>query len=194
MVPWLASGLLTDSAFSLLLRVSWARKVGRCRDQDPSLGVVTQGLPEEEEEKDYLSQGDTMPGSFQLSCREPLLPWTEVVGKDLDDYLMLLCVKKFNFCHINSLTNKNKNTLYPTLSTGMTNTERSIHHLASSWPREIAPPSPHEISTTVSLSDSAWQNTRDSIVLESILSSKGQSTSSKLSINRDTWATYDQEW
>ena len=37
--------------------------------------------------------------------------------------------------------------------------------------------------------DSEWQNMRGSFVMESILSSKGQFASSKLSINRDTWAT-----
>jgi len=48
----------------------------------------------------------------------------------------------------------------------------------------------HWISVPVSVLDSDWQNLRDSIVLESILSSKGQFASSKLSINRDTSATH----
>jgi len=60
-----------------------------------------------------------------------------------------------------------------------------------SSPREVAPLSPREISVTVSLLDTEWQNLRVSIVLESILSSKGQFASSKLSINRDTWAAHE---
>jgi len=91
-VPWLASGLLIGSALFLLLRVDRARKVGRWRDQHPNRGVVTQGLSEEEE-KDNISQGDTMPGSFEPARRDPSVPWTEVVGKNLDDFLMLLHVK-----------------------------------------------------------------------------------------------------
>ena len=101
-VPWLASGLVTGSALFLLLRISRARKVGRWRDQDPSRGVIIQGLSEEEEEKGDLNQGDTMPGSFEPAHWEPSVPLTEVVGKNLDDFLMLLCVKykKCNFGHI----------------------------------------------------------------------------------------------
>jgi len=45
---------------------------------DPNPVVVTQGLEEEEEEKDDLSQGDTMPGSFEPARREPSVPWTEL--------------------------------------------------------------------------------------------------------------------
>ena len=81
--------------------------------------------------------------------------------------------------------------IHPTSSTGLNNTNCSIRHLASSCIsslREVAPLSPREMSVSVSLLDSVWQNLRDSIVLESILSSEGQSVSSKLSINRDTWA------
>ena len=46
------------------------------------------------------------------------------------------------------------------------------------------------MSAPMSTVDSEWQNMRGSIVMESILSSKGQFASSKLSINRDTWATH----
>ena len=84
-VPWLGSGLLIGSALFLLLGVCRALKVGRWRDQHPNPGVVTQGLSEEEE-KDNLSQGDTMPGSFEPARRDPSVPWTEVVGKNLDDF------------------------------------------------------------------------------------------------------------
>ena len=79
--------------------------------------------------------------------------------------------------------------LYPISSTGMNNSEYSIHHLASSCissVMEIAPPSPCKISASVSLLDSIGQNMRVSIVPESMVSSKGQFASSKLSINRDT--------
>jgi len=34
-----------------------------------------------------------MPGSFESARRDPSVPWTEVVGKNLDDFLMLLRVK-----------------------------------------------------------------------------------------------------
>jgi len=61
-----------------------------------------------------------------------------------------------------------------------------IHHLASSLV-EVAPLPPRKISASLSLLDSEWRNLRDSIVMESKLSSKGQFASSKLNINRDTW-------
>ena len=79
------------------------------------------------------------------------------------------------------------------ISSGTNNTECPIHHLASSCipsPREATPWSPDEESPSVSLVDSEWQNTRVSIVLESILSPKGQSASNKLNISCDTWATH----
>ena len=66
----------------------------------------------------------------------------------------------------------------------------SIHHLASSCISSIVPLSPRQISPSVSLVDSEWRNLRDCTMLESILSSKGQFASSKLSINRDTWVTH----
>jgi len=81
--------------------------------------------------------------------------------------------------------------IHPTLFTGSNNTNCSICHLVSlciSLLREVTSLSPQEMSASVSLLDSVWQNLRDSIVLESILSLEGQSASSKLSINRDTWA------
>ena len=61
-----------------------------------------------------------------------------------------------------------------------------IQHYWVSSPREVIPLSSHNISASLSLLDSEWWNLRDSSVLESILSSKGQFASSKLSINRDT--------
>jgi len=83
-----------------VVRVNRARKVGIWRNQDPNPGVVIQGLSgEEEEEKDNLSQGDTIPGSFEPARRDPSVPWTDIVGKNLDDFLMLLR-EKCNFCHI----------------------------------------------------------------------------------------------
>ena len=63
---------------------------------DPNPVVVTQGLSEEDAEaKDDLSQDDTVPGSFEPARRDPSVPCTEVVGKNLnlDDFLMLLRVK-----------------------------------------------------------------------------------------------------
>ena len=70
---------------------------------------------------------------------------------------------------------------------------KHIHHLASlciSSPRDVALLSSRKILASVSLFDSEWRNLRDSIVLESILSSKGQFASSRLNINRDTWTTH----
>ena len=79
--------------------------------------------------------------------------------------------------------------IHPTPSTRMNNYS-SIHHLTSLCIPSIDPLSPHEISASVSLADSEWWNLRDSTMLESMLSSKGQFASSKLSINRDTWAAH----
>jgi len=70
-------------------------------EKDPSPGVVAQ-VPEEEEEKEEkeekeeeedTGQDDIMPGSFEPAHREPSLPWTEVVSKNLGDFLTLLHVK-----------------------------------------------------------------------------------------------------
>jgi len=42
-----------------------------------------------------VKEGETMPGSFEPVHREPLLPWTEVVGKIFDassckvDYIVI---------------------------------------------------------------------------------------------------------
>ena len=58
-------------------------------DQNPP---VTQVLEEKEEEED-TGQDDIMPGSFEPAHREPSLPWTEVVSKNLGDFLTLLHVK-----------------------------------------------------------------------------------------------------
>jgi len=51
-------------------------------------------------------------------------------------------------------------------------------------------PSTRKVLAPVSLLDSVWWNLKVSIVPESILSSKGQFASNKLSINCDTWATH----
>jgi len=48
---------------------------------------------EEEEEEEDTGQDDIMPGSFEPAHREPSLPWTEVVSKNLDDFLTFLHVK-----------------------------------------------------------------------------------------------------
>jgi len=90
---------------------------------------------------------------------------------------------KWLLCHLHSAP-----------STGMKDTGCSIHHLASSYissSKELAPLSPHGISASVSQFESEWQNLRVSIMPESILSSKRQFASSKLSINRNTWATHE---
>ena len=82
--------------------------------------------------------------------------------------------------------------LHLSSSIGM-NSAKSVHHLASSCissPTKVVILSPHKISVSLSLLDSVWRNLRDSIVPESILSSKGQFASSKLRINRDTWGTH----
>ena len=82
--------------------------------------------------------------------------------------------------------------LHLSSSTGM-NSAKSVHHLASSCissPTKLVLLSPRKISVSLYLLDSVWRNLRDSIVPESILSSKGQFASSKLRINRDTWGTY----
>jgi len=91
--------------------------------------------------------------------------------------------EKWLLCHLHSAP-----------STGMKDTGCSIHHLASSYissSKELAPLSPHGISASVSQFESEWRNLRVSIMPESILSSKRQFASSKLSINRDTWATHE---
>ena len=104
------------------------------------------------------------------------------------------------FIHHNSLImwwelNRKKWLLHLRLtsSTRMNNAECSIHHLASSCissSREVALLLPRKRPVSVSLVDSVWRNLRDSIVLESIFSSKKQFAPSKLSINRDTWTTH----
>ena len=63
-MPRLGSRLVTGSALFLLVRVGRVHEVGRWRDQDPSSGVVTQGLSEEEAKGDLI-QGDTMSRSFE---------------------------------------------------------------------------------------------------------------------------------
>ena len=70
--------------------------------KDPSPGVVVQvpskkGTEKEEKEEEGegedVGQDDIMPGSFEPAHREPSLPWTEVVGKNINDFLTLLHVK-----------------------------------------------------------------------------------------------------
>jgi len=46
--------------------------------------------PKNEED---LGQDDIIPGFFEPAHREPSLPWTEVVGKNINDFLTLLHVK-----------------------------------------------------------------------------------------------------
>jgi len=68
-------------------------------EKDPSPGVVAQvpskegAEKEEKEEEEDTGQDDIMPGSFEPAHREPSLPWTEVVSKNLDDFLTFLHVK-----------------------------------------------------------------------------------------------------
>jgi len=65
-------------------------------EKDPSPGVVAQVPEKEKEEKEEAEdtgQDDIMPGSFEPAHREPSLPWTEVVSKNLDDFLTFLHVK-----------------------------------------------------------------------------------------------------
>ena len=106
----------------------------------------------------------------------------------------LVCHLLFDGLWVGLLLNVNC-LVRPTSFTRMNNTEYSIHHLASSYipsPREIAPLSSRKTSASVSLSDSEWRNLKVSIVLESILSFKGQFASSKSSINRDTFEQHTQ--
>jgi len=74
---------------------------------DPSLGVVVQVSLKEEEED--LGQGDTLPGFCEPADREPSLPWTEVVGKNLNDacsckvqYIVIVIshFEKFNYWRV----------------------------------------------------------------------------------------------
>ena len=48
---------------------------------------------EEQEEQEDTGQDDIMSGSFEPAHREPSLSWTEVVSKNLDDFLTFLHVK-----------------------------------------------------------------------------------------------------
>jgi len=62
----------------------------------PNPCIVNQVLLKEEEEgeeEEELGQSNIIPGSFRPTHRELLLAWTEVVSKNLDNFLMLLCVK-----------------------------------------------------------------------------------------------------
>jgi len=47
----------------------------------------------EKEEEEDTGQDDIMPGSFEPAHREPSFPWTEVVSKNLGDFLTFLHVK-----------------------------------------------------------------------------------------------------
>ena len=64
--------------------------------KNPSSGVIAQASSKEEakkEEEEDTGPDDIMPGSFEPAHREPSLPWTEVVSKNLHDFLTLLHVK-----------------------------------------------------------------------------------------------------
>jgi len=50
-------------------------------------------LEEEKEDEENVGQDNIMPGSFEPAHREPSFPWTEVVSKNLHDFLTLLHVK-----------------------------------------------------------------------------------------------------
>jgi len=58
--------------------------------------VVTQALSKkeegEEEKNDYLDQDNSIPGSFEPTYQKLLSSWMEVVGKNLNDFLILLHV------------------------------------------------------------------------------------------------------
>ena len=58
----------------------------------PNPSIVNQVLLKEEEEEE-LGQSNIIPDSFGPTHRELLLAWTEVVSKNLDNFLTLLCVK-----------------------------------------------------------------------------------------------------
>ena len=62
---------------------------------DPNSPVIQllEEKEKEKEEKEDTGQDDIMPGSFEPAHREPSLPWTEVVSKNLDDFLTFLHVK-----------------------------------------------------------------------------------------------------
>jgi len=86
--------------------------------------------------------------------------------------------------------------LHPTPSTGTNKPECPIYYLASSYissSSEVDPLLLREISASLSVLDPRLLNLKVSIVLWSILSSKGQFASHKLSINRDTWTTHTSE-
>ena len=65
---------------------------GRWHDQDRNSRVVTQ-VPSKEEEEEDLGQGDTTSGSFGPAHRGSSLPETEVITKNIDDFLTLLHAK-----------------------------------------------------------------------------------------------------
>jgi len=120
-----------------------------------------------------------------------ILNYVNITSTFSDLSILLVSI---NSTHSSQLTNHlgNEHTRKVTMSNIIYWDEHSIHHLASlctSSPTEVAPLSPRQISASLSLLDSEWQNLSVSIALECILLSKGQFASSKLSINRDTWGT-----
>jgi len=130
-------------------------------------------------------------------CRLEQIPWVIVIEELSPCFIGINYLAQFTTtrwsCDGKWTDKMLVHNIHLTLSTGLNNTKCSICHLTSSCIsllREVTPLSPWKILVSVSLLDSVWQNLRDSIVLESILSSEGQFASSKLSINRDTWATY----
>jgi len=59
----------------------------------PVTQLLEEKEKEEKEEEEDTGQDDIMPGSFEPAHREPSLPCTEVVSKNLDDFLTFLHVK-----------------------------------------------------------------------------------------------------
>jgi len=88
---------LTDiraaNRFSYFAAASWTstQSIGGWHDQDSSPCVASASKEKKVvvEEMVEVEEGETMP----VHHREPSLPWTEVVGKNLDDFLTLLRVK-----------------------------------------------------------------------------------------------------
>ena len=79
------------SYFTVVSRMS-TQSNGEWHDQDSSPGVTS--VPsKEKEEVEEGKEGEAIPGSCEPVHWGPSLPWTEVVGRNLDDFLTLLRVK-----------------------------------------------------------------------------------------------------
>jgi len=77
------------SYFAAAAATSWiSTHSGGWHDQDLSPGITL--APSKEVE---VEEGETMLGCFEPVHRELSLPWTEVLGNNLDDFLTLLSVK-----------------------------------------------------------------------------------------------------